>query len=160
MERLRRLAIAGLAIAAVGACGPFCQSGKVTVSNARVDATFSCPDPSTKFPYEVHATIDVDNSTGNILTIKSISETDTLVAIHGSWTGSVGAQDRGPIDNYSPKSVTSGGKATIKFSVRFNCTDSGPSTGTYGDFQFKFTVVTSTGTYSINGANRHRLLIP
>jgi hypothetical protein len=158
VERIERLAIAGLAIAAMGACGPFCLSGKVTVANARVDPTYSCPNPSNKFSYDVHGTMDVNNSTSNTLTIKSMSEVDTLVAVHGSWTiGSLGEKFGGPIDIFSPKSIKPGDKATIKFTIKFDCTNSGPSTSTYGDFDFKFTVVTSAGTFTLSGANQHRL---
>jgi hypothetical protein len=158
--RYYRLAIAGLAIAAMGACGPFCLSGKVSVANARVDSTYKCPNPSNKFTYDLHGTIDVDNSTGNTLTIKSMSEVDTLIDVHGSWTiGSVGQKFGGPIDTFSPKSVKPGDKATIKFTIKFDCTNSGPSTSTYGDFDFKFTVVTSAGTFTLNGADKHRLLM-
>lgn len=158
--RLVRLALTGIVIAAVGACGPFCASGKLSMTNARVDSSFSCPDPAQNFPYDVHVTIDVDNGTGQTVTIKSISEEDTNVATHGSWTGTLGVKGGGPIDTFSPATVKPSAKATLKFAVGFNCTNSGPSDETYGDFTFKFTVVTSEGTFTLNGANQHRLLIP
>jgi hypothetical protein len=152
--------IAGFAIAAMGACGPFCLSGKVTLSNAHVDPTYSCPNPARDLPYDLHGSLDVDNSTTKTLTIKSMSDSDTLVDVHGSWNiGSVGQKYGGPIDRFSPKSIKSGDKATIKFTTTFECTDSGPKTKTYGDFDLKFTVVTSEGTFTIKSANQHRLVI-
>jgi hypothetical protein len=157
--RLRGLVIAGLAIAAIGACGPFCMSGKVAVSNAKVDSSFQCPNPSTDHPYDVHGSIDVDNGTGNNLTIKSMSETNVTVAIHGSWSGPLNAKGGGDVANISPKSVKSGDQATIKFTIPFKCTNSGPTVSTYGEFEFKFAVVTSAGTFNLNGANKHRLVI-
>ncbi len=160
MGRLVRLALAGIVVAAVGACGPFCGSGKVTMTNARVDPSFSCPDPATDFPYDVHVSIEVDNGTGQNVTITSISEEDTNVAVHGNWTGTLGVKGGGSIADFSPATIKSGTKATLKFTVGFNCTDSGPSTDTYGDFTFKFTIVTSAGMFTLNGANQHRLLIP
>ena len=157
--RLRSIAIAGLAIAAMGACGPFCLSGKVTLNNARVDSSYKCPNPATNLPYDVHGTLDVDNSTSNALTIKSMSEAGTLVDVHGSWSiGSVGQKYNESIDTFSPKSVKSGDKATIKFIFRFNCTNSGPTTSTYGDFDLKVTMVTSAGTYT-SSTIKHRLVI-
>jgi hypothetical protein len=157
--RLRSLAIACLAIAVVGACGPFCLSGKVTLSNAHVDASYKCPSPATDHSYQVHGSLDVDNSTSKDLTIKSMSESGVLVAVHGSWNiGSVGQKFDQAIDTFSPKSVKSGGKATVKFTLTFSCTSSGPSASTYGDFELKVTMVSSAGTYT-TGAIKHRLVI-
>lgn len=151
--------VASLAIIAVGACGPFCLSGKVTLSNAHVDPSYKCPNPASDHPYDIHGSVDVDNSTRNTLTIKSISEAGVLVAVHGAWNiGSVGQKYEQTIDNYSPKSVKSGDKTTIKFTIKFSCTSSGPKESTYGDFDLKFTMVTSAGSYSI-GSNKHRLVI-
>jgi hypothetical protein len=151
--------MAGLVVAAMGACGPFCGSGKVAVTNARVDSSFSCPHPADQFQYVIHATMVVDNPTGKTLTIKSISEENTTVAIHGNWTGQLGAKGSETITNFSPTSVKSGDKATIKFTIAFQCTNSNPSAGTYGDFAFKFTVVTDAGTFTLTGANNHRILM-
>ncbi len=160
VRRLRSLVIAGIAITAIGACGPFCLSGKVTLSNARIDPTYKCPNPARDLPYDVHGSIDVDNSTRNALTIKSMSEAGILVDVHGAWNiGSVGQKYDNKIDNFTPKSIKSGDKTTVRFSLSFNCTNSGPTESTYGDFDLKFTMVTSGGTYTISGANKHRLVI-
>jgi hypothetical protein len=159
MGRLGGLAIAGLAIVSIGACGPFCGSGKVSVTNAHVDSTSKCPNPADKFAYKVHGSIDVDNPSSKTLTIKSMTEESTTVAIHGSWSGQVGAKGSESIDDFSPTSIKSGDKATVKFTIAFNCTNSGPTQSTYGDFQFKFTVVTSGGTFNLNAANKYRLVI-
>jgi hypothetical protein len=132
-----RLAIATLAIAAIGACGPFCGSGKVSVTNAHVDSTFNCPRSSNQFQYSVHGTIDVDNPTSKVVTIKSISAENTNVAGHGNWTGRLGAKGTEPVKDFSPTSVKAGDKATIKFTIAFECTSTNPVPGTYGDFAFK-----------------------
>jgi hypothetical protein len=159
--RLGSLAIACLAIAAVGACGPFCRSGKVALSNARVDSRYTCPKPSTDHPYDVHGSLDVDNGTGNTVTIKSVSEADELVDVHGGWNiGEVGTKSEDPVDSFSPKSVKSGDKSTIRFVIKFTCTDNGVVAGdTYGDFTFKYTVATSAGTFTITSGNKHRLVV-
>jgi hypothetical protein len=135
------------------------MSGRVVVSNARVDASFNCPNPSTNRPYDVHGSIAVDNGTGGNLTVKSISETNVTVVIHGSWSGSLNEKGGGDVANVSPTSVKSGDKTTITFTMPFKCSSSGPTASTYGEFEFKFTVVTSAGTFNLNGANRHRLII-
>jgi hypothetical protein len=148
-----------VAVAAVGACGPFCLSGKVTLSNATVDATYKCPNPANDLPYTVHGSVDLDNSTSKDLTIKTMSEAGVLVDVHGAWSiGSVGQKYDETIDTFSPKSVKSGNKATIKFTIPFNCTNSGPSQSTYGDFELKVSLVSSGGTFT-TGTVKHRLVI-
>jgi hypothetical protein len=147
---------------AIGACAPICGIGShFTLSNAHVDSSYTCPKQVTNHPYDVNATIDADNYTNNTLTIRSISETDTAVAIHGQWDGEVGAKGGGKITDYSPRSMSAGSKATIRFTIPFQCTDQGTiSSSTYGDFAFVFTVTTSAGTFKIEGANKHRLITP
>lgn len=143
----------------MGACGPFCLSGKVTLSNAHVDPSYKCPNGANSLPYVLHASVDVDNSTSNTLTIKSITEAGTLVDVHGGWNiGSVGQKYNQPIDTFSTKSVKSGDKATIKFTIKFNCSNSGGTANTYGDFDLKFTMVTSAGTFT-SSTVKHRLVI-
>jgi hypothetical protein len=159
VSRGGRLAIAGLAVLAVGACGPFCN-GKVAVANAHVDPTFSCPRPADNYAYKVHGSVDIDNPTNQTLTVKSITEENTTVAIHGNWTGPLGAKGGSTITDFTPKTVKSGSKAIVRFTIAFECTDSGPSVSTYADFDFKFTVVTSAGTFKLDGANKHRLVTP
>ncbi len=141
-----RLAVACVLVAGVGACAPICGIGAhFTLSNARVDSSYTCPKHVTNHPYDVNVTIDADNFTNNTVTIRSIAETDTAVAIHGQWNGDVGAK----------------GKATIRFKIPFQCTDQGTiSSSTYGDFAFAFTVTTSAGTFKLGGANKHRLITP
>jgi hypothetical protein len=153
----RAAAFAGVLLV-LGACVPICGIGaKFSLTNARVDAEYKCPYPSTDAPYEVHGSIDADNSTTSTVTIKSMTEADELVNTVGDWNGAKGAKGGGPITDYQPKSVGSGQTATIKFTVPFQCTNSGPSVTTYGEFSFKFTLVTSSGTYTVDAGNRHRL---
>jgi len=157
--RFRSLAIACVAVAAVGACGPFCLSGKVTLSNVHVDSTYKCPNPAKDLPYTVHGSLDLDNSTSKDLTIKTMSNAGVLIDVHGAWNiGSVGQKYDETIDTFSPKSVKSGNKATIKFTIPFNCTNSGPSESTFGDFDLKISLVSSAGTFT-TGPVKHRLVI-
>ena len=124
-----------------------------------MDSSYTCPNPSNLRPYSVHATIDADNFTLNKVTIKSISETNVTTAIHGDWSGELGAKGGSDITDYKPTSINAGDKTTIKFTIAFECTNSGPTNETYADFTFKFKVVTSSGTFNLDGANKHRLQI-
>jgi len=156
-----RVAALGALLLILGACVPICGIGaKFSVSNAHVDSNYNCPYPSENRPYDVHATIDASNTLSNTVTIKSIAENDELVNTVGAWEGPKTAKGSGAIKDYSPKSVGSGSNATIKFSVPFQCTNTGPSATTYGEFTFKFTLTTSAGTYTISAGDRHRLSFP
>lgn len=157
MLRLIRSSLVLALLSALVACGPICGIGaKFSLSNAVVDSSYSCPNPSQNAPYDVHASIQAQNSLSNSVSIKSISETWTNVLVHGNWSGAKGDHGTTDIKDYSPKSVTSGGNATIKFVIPFQCTNSGAGSDTYGDFSFKFTVKTSSGSYTIS-SNNHRL---
>ena len=146
------------ALVAMVACGPICGIGaSFSLSNARVDATYACPNPADNLAYIVHASIDANNTTGSSVEIKSISETWTNVAVHGNWTGTKGDHGSNNVSGYTPKSVGAGSRATIKFPIGFQCTNGGAGSGTYGDFSFKFVVKTSSGQYTINSSNNHRL---
>src|SRR5438128_2661075 len=115
-----RLGVTCLVAAAVGACAPICGIGShFTLSSARVDSTYTCPKQVTNHPYDVNATIDADNFTNNTVTIRSIAETDTAVAIHGDWNGELGAKGGGSVADYSPRSIGAGSKArTCSFVCR------------------------------------------
>lgn len=143
----------------MAACVPICGIGaKFALSNAHIDSEYKCPYPSTDAPYDLHGSIDADNSTTSAVTITSMTEDDTLVGTGGNWNGAAkGQKDSGPITNFEPKSIASGQNATIKFSIPFQCTNSGPNVPTYGEFSFKFTLVTSAGKYAIDAGNHHRL---
>jgi hypothetical protein len=148
-------------LATVGACVPICGIGaKFAVTAARVDSSYNCPYPSENRGYDVQASIDTSNTLNNTVTIKSITETDQLVKTAGSWDGPKTAKGGGPVKEYSPTSVPSGADATIKFAIPFQCSNSGPNVTTYGEFAFKFTLVTSAGAYTIDSGNRHRLNFP
>jgi hypothetical protein len=153
----RSVALAA-ALVAMAACGPICGIGaSFSLTNALVDASYQCPYPADNQPYIVHALIDANNTTGSSVQIKSITQTWTNVAIHGNWSGVKGDHGTNDVASFRPKSVGAGTRATIKFSIPFQCTNSGASADTYGDFSFKFLVKTSSGTYTISSSNEHRL---
>ena len=144
-------------LSALVACGPIFGIGaKFSLSNAHVDSSYTCPNPAENLPYDVRATIQAKNTLGYSVAIESISETWTNVAVHGNWSGTKGDHGTSDAKDYTPKSVGSGGNATIKFTIPFQCTNSGAGSDTYGDFSFKFVVKTNVGSYSIS-SNNHRL---
>ena len=144
-------------LSALVACGPVCGIGaKFSLGNAHVDSGYSCPNPSENAPYDVHTTIQAQNSLSSSVSIKSISVTWTNVAVHGNWSGTKGDHGTTEVKDYSPKNVGAGGNATIKFVIPFQCTNTGAGSDTYGDFSFKFTVKTNSGNYTIS-SNTHRL---
>ena len=155
---IRSAVVASLVLVALVACGlPFGIGGKFALSNAKVDATYTCPNPADNLPYDVHATIHAQNSLSNSVSIKSISETWTNVAVHGNWSGTKGDHGTTDVSDFTPKSVTAGGSASIKFVIPFQCSNAGAGSDTYGDFSFKFVVKTSSGSYTISSDDTHRL---
>ena len=157
VKSLGRSALLGGLLLGLVACGPVCGIGAAfSLSNAHVDSSYSCPNPADHAPYVVHATIQAQNTLSKTVTITAISETWTNVGVHGNWAGTKGDHGTSDIAAFSPKSVASGAAATIKFSIPFECTNSGAGSDTYGDFAFKFGVKTSSGTYTIS-SNNHRL---
>ena len=154
---MTRSAVLVASLFALVACGPICGIGAhLTLSNARVDSSYTCPNGSDNKPYIVHGFIDVDNYTTKKLTIKAVKEHDELVKTGGNWDGPTTAVDDGPVDGYSPKTINAGDKTTLKLSIGFKCTNSGAGSSTFGEFSFKFTVQTDNGTFTLT-ANHHRL---
>jgi hypothetical protein len=153
-----RGAVLAAALLALGACTPVCGLGAhFSLSNARVDSVYTCPDPSTDRPYDVHGSIDVDNFTASNVAIKSMAEQDVLVKTGGNWDGPKTAKASDAVTNYTPRSINAGDKATVRFSIGFLCSNTGAGGGTFGEFSFKFSLVTTNGTYTITAGNNHRL---
>jgi len=155
---IRRWIATAILIGAVGACGPFCGNGKLNLSNGKLSpASFTCPLNATDYGYNLNGTVDADNQTGKAITIKSLATSVVVVKLAGNWSLQVG--DKSGADNidFSPKTINSGQKTTIKFVTPWTCTDSGNNTvETYADFKVVLTMVTSNGTYNVNMPN-HRM---
>ena len=112
-HELGSILLSATLVLAMGACVPMCGiGGKFAVSNARVDPSFSCPNPATRYAYDVHVTMDASNSTSKSVAIKSISETWKNVAVHGKWTGTLGDHGTTKVTTYAPMSLASGSSAT------------------------------------------------
>jgi hypothetical protein len=130
------------------------------LKSASVDATYDCPVGSTDAPYSLHGVIDMRNGTSSSITVNSVSAVMTLVAVRGTWLEKVG-------DKYEAAGVTSsvgalaaGGSVSSRVTVPSSCTrgkTAGPDVS-YGEYSVAFTVITTSGTYSIQSANHHRVV--
>src|SRR5438874_13059711 len=98
--------LSGTLLLVMAGCVPICGIGaKLTLSNAHVDSSHTCPNPSSSRPYDVNGTIDVNNYTNNNVTIKSMSETNTNTAVHVIWSVAVGTRSRSDIKIIEPKII-------------------------------------------------------
>ncbi len=157
---IRRWIAIAILVGAVGACGPLCGNGKLNLSNAQVGpSSFNCPVNATDYAYSLKGSIDADNQTSQNITIKSMTTTATVTKLNGpKWEISVGQKSGDDQVTFSPKSVGSGSKATIKFTTGWKCTNSGTApANTYADFARAMTLVTSSGTYTIKLPGGHRM---
>ena len=157
MTRFLSWVAVAILVGAVGACGPFCGNGKLNFSNAQINPTsFTCPAGSTSYGYNMTGSVDADNQTNGTVTIKKMSTASTVTATHGNWSGAVG--DKSGADNlpFSPRTIASGTKASLKFTTYWSCNSSGNDPTTYADFAIVLTIVASSGTYKVN-LPKHRL---
>ena len=155
---VRGIAVAFLLVM-VGACGPFCGNGKLNLSNAKLTpTTFTCPAGAQDYGYDLKGTLDADNQTSKKITIKSMSTSAEIVKLVGTnWSASVGDKSGADDIDYSPKTIESGAKATLKFTTPWDCSDSGANTTeTYADFKLVLNIVTDNGSFKVNLPN-HRM---
>lgn len=131
-----------------------------TVNGASVDSAYTCPYRANNAAYDVHGTVDVRNGTSSSVTIKSVSATITLVAVHGNWLEPVGDKYDAGEATFSPTNVGAGRSAALKVMIPSACTNGNAQTMTtsYGDYSVTMTITTSTGTYRVQSANLHRII--
>jgi|SRR5437667_1220511 len=153
----RWIAVAIL-IGAVGACGPFCGNGKLNLSKAELNPlSFTCPAHATDYSYDIKGTLEADNQTTGSITIKSMATSAKVVKLEGNWGMKVGDESSAEDIQFSPKTLGSGSKTTIKFTTRWSCSDSGNNpTETYADFKIVLSIITNSGTYKVDLPN-HRM---
>ena len=153
-----RAALLVAALLALGACVPICGIGAhFTLSNAQVASSYTCPNPSSNRPYNINGSIDVDNYTASNVTVKSMTEAWQLTNSGGNWSGPKNAKGGSAVTNYQPRSISAGSKATVKFTIGFECSNDNAGASTFGDFAFKFTLVTSNGTFTVSAGGHHHL---
>jgi len=145
-----------IALWLLAACG---GSSTFSLSDASVDASYSCPANARNAAYDVHATITAHNGTSKSVTITSVNAVMTVSAVQGTWLQKVGDRyDAGDVI-FAPARVGAGSTAALQVTIPSSCTHGQTATGTnYGEYAVSFKVVTSAGSYSISSQNRHRIL--
>lgn len=162
MREAARAAKVALLLLLAGAAGN-CSLGSpstFTLNSASVDATYTCPAGTDKGPYDLHATIDVRNGTSSGVTITSVGAVMTLAAIKGGWLDPIGDKYKAEGVTFSPATVGAGSPASLKVTIPSACTNGKKvSDGSnYGEYSVALTVTTSSGTYTIDSKNRHRIV--
>ena len=143
----------------VAACSAGAPS-TFTVNGASVDSAYTCPYGARNAAYDLHGKVDVRNGTSNRVVITSVGAILTLVDVHGGWLEPVGDRyDAGEVA-FSPTSVGAGASAALRVTIPSACTNGKVQTRTtsYGDYSVMLTIITSTGTYRVQSANRHRII--
>lgn len=156
---IRKWIALAILIGAVGACGPFCGNGKLNLSNSKLSPTsFTCPSGAQNYGYDLKGSVDADNQTNKTISIKSMSTSVTVLKLVGdNWSTQVGETSGADDIDFSPKSVSSGSRTTLKFTTPWTCSDSGNNTvETYADFKVQLVMVTNNGTYKVDLPN-HRM---
>ena len=134
-------------------------SSTFSVSNAALDASYSCPAGASNAPYDLQGTIDAKNGTSKSVTINTVGAVMTLTAVQGVWLQKIGDKyDAGSVA-FTPGSIGAGATGTLKVTIPSACTHGQGATGTnYGEYAVAFTVATSAGTFKLSSKNTHRIL--
>ena len=148
------LILLSLTSCAVGAPAAF------TLKSASVDPSHACPLGANNLPYDLHATIEVRNGTSSTVTIKSVDAVMSLAAVKGAWLEPIGDRYDATAVSFSPASIPAGSASTVNATIPSACTNvraptAGPS---YGEYAVAIRLITSAGTFTLNSANRHRIL--
>ena len=157
-----RAAKVGLLVLFAGAVGA-CSIGSpstFTLNSASVDPEYACPAGTDKRPYALHATIEVRNGTSNGVAIKSTAAVLTLAAVKGGWLDHVGYKYKAEGVTFSPASIGAGSPASVNVTIPSACTNGKRASdgSSYGEYSVTLTVTTSSGRYTIDSKNRHRIV--
>jgi hypothetical protein len=161
---LRAIIAGGLGLVLLG-LGAACSSttpASFNLSNATVDTTHSCPPGASNKPYDLHATLDVYNSTSSKVIIEAVTADVTLKAVRGNWLEKVGDVYDAGSAAFGPGIIDAGSRATVRVTISSACT-SGPaskvasSVTSYGDYVVTLHLVTTAGSFTISSRNRHRI---
>ena len=157
-----RAAKVGVVLLIAGISGS-CSVGSpstFSLNGASVDTTYTCPTGADKTAYELHATIDIRNGTSSKVTIKSVAAAMTLSAVKGTWLERIGDKYEASGVTFAPSAVGAGSSAALKVTFPSACTNgNAPSAGaSYGDYSVALVVTASSGTYTIESKNRHRIV--
>lgn len=131
----------------------------LSLTGASVDPSYTCPAGSVDAPYSLHGAIDVRNGTSSRVTINSVTAVLTLAAVRGPWLEKPGDRYEAVAVTASLSTLGAGSSASIEVVIPSSCTKGNASSqASYGDYSVGFTVTTSSGTFRIESANRHRIV--
>ncbi|HLQ14766.1 MAG TPA: hypothetical protein VK256_02755 [Candidatus Eisenbacteria bacterium] len=161
-ERLTRAAKVAFFLL-VGVISGACSIGSpstFSLNSASVDSSYTCPTGVNNAAYELHGTIDLRNGTSSRVTITSVAASMTLSAVKGGWLERVGDKYEASGVTFAPASVGAGSSASLRVTIPSACTNGeAPTAGTsYGDYSVALVVTASSGTYTIQSRNHHRLV--
>lgn len=157
--RAGKVALLLLLAGAAGGCS-FGSPSTFAVDGASVDSSYVCPAGSDNVPYDLHATVDVRNGTSSGVTIKSVAAVMTLAVAKGGWLERVGDKYEAGGVTFAPATVGAGSPASLEVTIPSACTNGKTPSGgsSYGDYSVALKVTTSSGTYTIDSKNRHRIV--
>jgi len=143
----------------VSACSSSSVPATFSLSNATVDANYSCPRGSSNAAYDLHATVHLHNPTAKLVTVESVSAELTLATIKGPWLEKIGDTYQVSSSSFGPGVVDAGGDVAMNVTIPSACTNgkTAPAVASYGDYRVKLDMVTTAGNYSIVGEDLHRI---
>lgn len=146
-------------LTAVAGCSGGAPAG-LALNSASVDPSYTCPAGSVDAAYSLHGLIGLHNGTSSSLTITSVAAVMTLAAVKGQWLEKLGERYEATGVTSSLRSLGGGSSTSMDVVVPSSCTaGKTPTTeSSYGDYSVGFTVTTTSGTYKIESANRHRIV--
>lgn len=152
-------AVALLVIVVVSGCSVGAPS-TFSLNAASVDASYTCPTGVDNSAYELHATVDLRNGTSSSVTIKSVAASMTLAAVKGTWLERIGDKYEASGVTFTPTAIGAGRSTPLKITIPSACTNGpAPTSGaSYGDYSVTLVVTASSGTYTIESRNRHRIV--
>jgi hypothetical protein len=156
---MRHVLVTVLALLLVAACSSS-KPATFTVDNASVDPTYYCPGGANNAAYDLHATVNVRNTTGKAVTIDAVTAQMTVASVKGSWLEKVGARYDADGVKFAPATVAAGGSSSVNLTIPSACTSGKYGTGTSSAAEYDVTVhlTTSAGSYAIKAANQHEII--
>ena len=154
-----KVALLLLLVGAAGGCSLGSPS-TFALNSASVDSSYICPAGSDNAPYDLHATVDLRNGTSSEVTIKSVAAVMTLAVVKGGWLERVGDKYEAGGVTVTPATVGAGSPASLNVTIPIACTNGKTPSGgsSYGEYSVALKVTTSSGTYTIESKNRHRIV--
>ena len=155
---MRRFILAAVMPLILLACSSSSQS--VSVGQASVDPTHTCPTGSNDAAYDINATVAIHNPTSKAVTINSVTADMTLKATAGAWAEKVGDKYDAGAAKFTPSTVPAGATGTIDVTVKSECTNGETAVGgtSHGDYQVALHIDTSAGNFTSTSSGLHRIV--